>query len=318
MAIWNLEPIRANVHGHFSRDLKPVLDIASGDTVIFRTLDARWYVEPHASLDSPEPAKLEPRDPELDSGHCLVGPVKISGATPGMVLEVQINEITVGSWGWTTAGFPHPVHQWMGIEDKFTYHLWALDAVKGVGRNQHGHELKLRPFMGVMGMPPDIEGIHQTGPPRVTGGNLDCKELVAGTSLFLPIEVEGGLFSVGDGHAVQGDGEVCVTAIECPMDRVSLTFRLHEDRSLNTPRIKTPTSWITLGVDEDLQKATFKALEDMVDLMGEQYGLSRPDAMVLASLVVDMRITQIANGVLGVHAVLPDDAIGGGSRGSLD
>lgn len=297
------------LHGHFSRDLKPVLTIDSGDTVRFQTFDAAWHAAPHLSIDSPRPPKIEPRDPVLDAGHCLCGPVRINGAKPGMALEIQIDEIVVGSWGWTAAGFPHPVNEWLGIADQYTYHLWSLDSDALRGRNQHGHEIGLRPFMGVMGMPPDEPGVLPTAPPRATGGNLDFKELIVGTSLFLPIAVDGGLFSVGDGHAVQGDGEVCGTAIECPMERVSLTFRLHEELRLKTPRVKTPDSWMTLGVHKDLQEATYLALEGMLDLMGELYGFSRPDAIVLASLVVDMRITQIANGVQGVHAVLPLDAI---------
>jgi acetamidase/formamidase len=226
-----------------------------------------------------------------------------------MTLEIQIDDIVVGSWGWTAAGFPHPNNERLGIADKYTYHLWDLDPDALRGRNQHGFEINLRPFMGVMGMPPDEPGILPTAPPRATGGNLDCRELVPGTSLFLPIAVDGGLFSVGDGHAAQGDGEVCVTAIECGMDCVTLTFHVHDDMPLKGPRIKTPESWITLGVHTDLQEATYLALEDMLDLMGEHYSLSRSDAIALASLVVDMRITQIANGVQGVHAVLRHDAI---------
>jgi len=309
MSTWNLEPTRATMHGHFSRDLPPILTIESGDTVTYRTMDAGWHTEPLVPGDAPSTKKLEPRDPVLDAGHSLVGPIFINGAKPGMTLEIQIDEVVVGSWGWTASGFPHPVNEWLGIVGQYTCHAWELDPDALCGRNQHGHEVSLRPFMGVMGMPPDEPGVLPTAPPRTTGGNLDCKELVAGTSLFLPIAVEGGLFSVGDGHAVQGDGEVCVTAIECPMDRVTLTFRVHEDIKLKTPRIKTPDSWMTLGVDKDLQLATYKALEDMLDLMGELYALDRPNAIILASLVVDMRITQIANGVQGVHAVLPLDAI---------
>ena len=309
MATWDLEPTRENLHGHFSRDLQPILTIQSGDTVNYRTLDAGWHAQPPTGKFGPRPPQIEPRDPMLDAGHCLVGPIKIIGAEPGMTLEIQINEITVGNWGWTRAWFPSPVNDWLGIADKPAVHGWSLDPDAMRGLNQHGFEISLRPFMGVMGMPPDEPGILSTSPPRETGGNLDCKELVVGTSLFLPIAVSGGLFSVGDGHAAQGDGEVCGTAIECPMDNVSLTFKLHQDMHLKTARIKTETAWMTLGVDKDLQEATLKALADMLDLIGDLYGLQRSDAIALASLVVDMRITQIANGVLGVHAVLPLDAI---------
>ncbi len=177
------------------------------------------------------------------------------------------------------------------------------------GQDQYGHTVALRPFMGVMGMPPAAPGLHSTAPPRVTGGNLDCKELVEGSTLYLPIAVPGGLFSVGDGHARQGDGEVCITAIECPMECVELTFQLHPTLQLTTPRAHTPAGWITFGLDEDLNEAALVALEAMVDLMVQIYGLDRHEALGLASVVVDLRITQMVNGTCGVHAVLSHAAI---------
>ncbi len=310
MATWHIEPTRENLHGHFSTDLTPILRIQSGDTVTARTLDAGWSLEGPRAIGERSP-KVEPRDPELDNGHCLVGPIFMEGAQPGMTLEVQINEVQVGSWGWTVAGgWKHQVNEWFGfLEGHTTYHLWTLDGEKMVGQNQNVLEVTLRPFLGVLGMPPAAPGRHSTAPPRATGGNLDCKELIAGTTLYLPIEVEGAYFSLGDGHAVQGDGEASVTAIECPMKHVSLTLRLLDDMSLRAPRAKTKDAWITFGLNEDLQKATFQALEEMVDLISHKYEMKRLDALAMASLVVDLRITQIANGVQGVHAVLPFDAI---------
>jgi acetamidase/formamidase len=163
--------------------------------------------------------------------------------------------------------------------------------------------------MGVMGMPTNEPGILSTPPPRHTGGNLDCKELIAGTTLYLPIEVAGGLFSVGDGHALQGDGEVSVTAIECSMERVELTFTLLEDFPIQTPHAKTEEGWLTMGVHEDLNEAMFLALEAMITLIQNQHGMDKQEALALASLLVDLRITQIVNGVQGVHAILPHSAI---------
>jgi acetamidase/formamidase len=188
-------------------------------------------------------------------------------------------------------------------------HAWSLDAEKRIGRNHLGHTVALRPFMGVMGMPPPEPGRHVTSPPRIWGGNLDCKELIAGTTLYLPIPVEGGLFSVGDGHAVQGDGEVSITAIDCGMDRVDLTFDLREDFPIATPHAWTPDAWITLGIGGTLDDAAYAALEAMFRLIGRQYNLERLDAIALASLTVDLRVTQIVNGVVGVHAMLPHGAI---------
>ena len=222
-----------------------------------------------------------------------------------MTLEVHIGEIVPGAWGFTFAG----MRERLGIEDDRSYHRWSLNATTMTGRNQHGHVVALRPFMGVMGMPPDEPGAHSTGPPRVTGGNLDCKELVAGSTLYLPIAVSGGLFSVGDGHAAQGDGEVSGTAIECPMERVTLTFRVRDDMPIDAPRACTPQGWLTFGLDADLNVATDMALKGMLDLMHEQYAIPRVEALALASVVVDMRVTQIVNGVRGVHAVLPHGSL---------
>jgi acetamidase/formamidase len=186
-----------------------------------------------------------------------------------------------------------------------------LDREQMTARNQHGHTVKLRPFMGVMGMPPDEPGMHSTAPPRVTGGNIDCKELVVGSSLFLPIAVPLGLFSTGDGHAVQGDGEVGSTALECGMELVDITFTLHPQLHLTTPRATTPAGRITFGFSGDTHEAAMIALEAMLDWMGELYGLERRDALALASLAVDLHVTQLVSAdVRGVHAILRYDAIG--------
>jgi acetamidase/formamidase len=309
MALHTIEPERRTIHGHFSRDLPPVLTIDSGDTVRFRLLDPGWGLEPFVQINPPR-RKFEPRLKGLDDGHALCGPIAIRGAEPGMTLEIKINEILPGAWGWTTAGgWPTEVNNRLGVEKEATLFSWILDAEKMIGVNQHGHQISLRPFLGVMGMPPNEPGIHSTIPPRYCGGNLDCKELVAGSTLYLPVSVPAALFSVGDGHAAQGDGEVCTTAIECPMERVDLTFVLHEDLHLTTPRANTPIGWITLGLHENLQEAMLLALEEMVNLIAAQNSLSRLDALALASLVVDLRITQIVNGVCGVHAVLPHGAV---------
>lgn len=311
MTTYSLEPTRETLHGHFSRDLPPILTISSGDTVQFRTLDAGWGVAP-PPVPGERSVKFEPRREDgYDSGHCLVGPIAVDGARPGMTLEAKIDEVRVGGWGWTVAGgWPSRENDRLSVSDgPETPFLWTLDADAKIGRNQHGHEVNLKPFMGVMGMPTNEAGRLPTAPPRATGGNLDCKELTAGSILYLPIAVDGGLFSVGDGHGRQGDGEICTTAIECPMERVTLTFNLRDDFPITTPHVRTPGSWITLGLHDDLNEATFLAIEAMLDLMQAQYKIGRREALGLASLVVDMRITQIVNGTRGVHAVLPDGAV---------
>lgn len=309
MATYIIEPERRTLHGHFSRELPPVLTIDSGDTVIYRTLDAGWGLEAPTSLSAPR-REFEPLVEDLDSGHALCGPIAIRGAAPGMILEVEINEVIPGSYGATYAGFrSSKINEKLGVSAQETMLVWTLDPVAMTGRNQLGHTLDLHPFMGVMGMPPDEPGAQPTAPPRNCGGNIDCKELVAGSSLYLPIAVPGALFSVGDGHAAQADGEASGTAIECPMERVSLTFHLHKNLRLKTPRAHTQAGWITFGFHEDLNEATILALDGMLDLLGEQHSLPRPEAMAMASLVVDLHITQIVNGVRGVHAVLPHGVI---------
>jgi acetamidase/formamidase len=163
--------------------------------------------------------------------------------------------------------------------------------------------------MGILGMPPDEPGRHSTFPPRFCGGNIDCKELIAGSSLYLPIAVDGGLFSVGDGHALQGDGEVAGPALECPMERVEVELHLHPNMRLARPRANTPAGWVTFGFHEDLNEAMLVALGDMLDLMQELHGFARKEALSLASLLVDLHVTQIVNGVRGVHALLPHGAL---------
>jgi acetamidase/formamidase len=309
MTTYTIEPEQRTLHGSFSREFPPILTIDPGDTVLFRTLDVSWGLEPRVSRDAPRRV-FTPRQPIRDDGHALCGPIAIRDAQPGMTLEIHINEVQPGTWGWTSAGgYPNEDTRKLGIESA-TMLAWTLDRETMTGQDQHGRRIALRPFMGILGMPPDEPGLHPTSPPRFCGGNMDCKELVAGSVLYLPIAVPGALFSTGDGHAVQGDGEVSGVGLECPMDLVNLTFFLREDLHLTTPRAKTPTGWVTLGFHTDLREASLLALGAMLDLLEEHHHLPRPDALALASLVVDLRISQIVNaGVYGVHALLPHNAI---------
>lgn len=314
MASYQLEPTRATLTGSISREHSPILTIESGDSVRYRTLDAGWGLE---QLISPtqKRRKFEPRG-EDDGGHALIGPIAVQGAKAGSVLEVQIGTIRMGTYGFCVAGgWSHPVNERLGIVDESneTVHSWTLDPDRMIGYNQYGHTVALRPFMGVMGLAPDEAGMLPTSPPRFCGGNLDCKELISGSSLFLPVAVEGGLFYVGDGHAAQGDGEVSVTAIECPMEQVDLTFYLHDglpnQPKVLSPRAKTPAGWITFGLHENLEEAMYIALEEMALLIQAMLRVERTHALALASVTVDLRVTQIVNGVRGVHAVLPHGAI---------
>ncbi|HEX7064734.1 MAG TPA: acetamidase/formamidase family protein [Bacillales bacterium] len=311
--IHSLKPKRETLHGPFDRSRPPVLSIDSGDTVYARTLDCGWNIGPKKDPGGKR-EKLPEFDREQDAGHALVGPIEIKGAQPGDTLEIKINEIIPGEWGWAVGGgVPSLQNKKMGIADPPGRELdFKIDREKMIATSQFGdfsHEIAIRPFLGLMGMPPDEPGEHSTTPPRYCGGNIDCKELVAGSTLYLPIAVEGGLLSIGDGHAVQGDGEVAGPALECPMEHVSLTLAIRKDLKLAMPRAKTPVGWITFGFHEDLNEAMWTALGGMTDFMAELYDIPRKEAYALASLTVDLHVSQIVNGVKGVHAILPYGAI---------
>ena len=270
------------LNGYFSVELEPVVEIDPGDSVRISVPNAGWDLAPDR--------KFEPRNPELDTGHPIAGPVAVRGAKAGQTLVVRIDEVVVGEWGVTWAPENHLVH-------------WELG--EGLGRAL-GLEVTLAPFLGVMGMPPADPGVHPTFPPRRYGGNIDCKELVAGTTLYLPIPVDGARFSAGDPHAAQGDGEVSGTAIETTA-RAKLTLDVRDDLPLEWPIARIDGAWLTFGFDEYLGVAAKIATDGMIALMGRELGLGEKDALALASVGVDLRVTQVVNGQVGVHALLRDD-----------
>ena len=275
------------VHGYFSSALPPVLTVDPGDSVRFQSLNAGWRWEPDAEHFE--------RDSQLHSGHALSGPIEVRGARAGQTLVVGIDEVTPGSWG-VTFGEGEPFH-------------WTLDG--GTAIDDRGVTVQLAPFLGVIGMPPPEPGLHSTIPPRRFGGNIDCKLLVAGTTLYLPIPVDGALLSAGDGHGAQGDGEVSGTAIECPLERAQLTLTVRDDLELRMPVARTADAWVAFGFDEDLDLAADACLATMLDLMERELGVERKHALALASVAVDLHVTQIVNVTKGVHAVLRDGALGG-------
>lgn len=294
---------RRTLHGHFSRDLTPVLSVDSGDSIAFACLNAGWRTAEHETLVD--------RVAELDAGHALIGPVEIRGARAGQTLAVSIDELRIGAGGFTQAGgFESPLNERLGVADGdgVTLH-WSLDADAATGRSDSGREVRLEPFLGVIGMPPDEPGLHSTAPPRPCGGNIDCKELVPGTTLFLPVPVDGALVSAGDGHAAQGDGEVSQLAIEAAVERAVLTLTVRDDLELAWPLAWTPEAWLSFGFDEDLDEAAAIAIDGMLALMGREHGFERREALALASVVVDLRITQMVNGARGVHARLAHGAL---------
>jgi acetamidase/formamidase len=268
------------VRGFFSRDYEPVATVDPGEPVAFQARNAGWKWDPVDVTDRPEGA-----------GHALEGPFEVRGARSGQTLVVHVDEVTPRPWGET----------WAHAEG----FVWRLE---GEWWQLGGRRVRSAPFLGVIGMPPPEPGEHSTIPPRRFGGNIDCKELVAGATLYLPIPVDGALVMAGDGHGAQGDGEVSGTAIECPLDRARLTFEL-SDLELRSPIARVDDAWLAFGFDEDLDLAAEQATATMLDLMERELGASRSECLALASVAVDLRVTQIVNQVKGVHAVLRDDAI---------
>jgi acetamidase/formamidase len=290
-----------------SRDTPAVLRVEPGDRVVVESLDAWGHLERQAAPGARTPYRFPDR-----RGHALTGPIEVAGVVPGNVLAVHLEHLEPAEWGWTAAGRRDDAFtRSLGLEGtEPAWLLWDLDPVAGTGTNQYGHVVRLDPFLGVIGLPPVEHGEHSTTPPRSAGGgNIDCRELTAGSTLFLPVTVPGALLHLGDGHAAQGDGEVGGTAIECGM-RTTLRIDVLADPPLRAIHALTPTARLTFGFDADLNRATAEALSSMLTWLQQLHGLERKAALALASAVVDLRVTQIANGTWGVHAVLSLDAIG--------
>jgi acetamidase/formamidase len=291
--------------GYFSAALPPVLTVDSGEHVTISTVSGTPELLPKPPFTIPPalPAIHAANGPQRFFGHMCTGPVAVSGAKVGQVLQVDIQTIDLHyDWGYNVV---RPLAG--ALPDDFSeyreMHI-ALDRKRMVGRMPWGQEIPLRPFFGVMAVaPPAAWGTIPTPPPRRNGGNMDNKELIAGTTLYLPIFTEGALFSVGDGHGAQGDGEVCITAIETGLIG---TFRLtvRADMQLQWPMAETPTHVITMGFDPDLDECAKIALRQMIELISARTGLDRYQAYSLASLTADLRITQVVNGAKGVHVML--------------
>ena len=290
--------------GFFDAQLPPVRTVRSGDTITIDTISGGPEVLadcPYPTLPE-HPGVLKALTPKLGL-HILTGPVAIEGAAPGDMLEVQIEKIELRQdWGWNL------IKPLLGtLPEDFPFerlvHL-PLDRAQMTSTMPWGTKVPLAPFFGVMGVaPPPEYGAISTIEPREHAGNIDNKELTEGTSLFLPVWADGALLSVGDGHAVQGDGEVNLTAIETALTG---TFRLvlHKGKGLTFPRITTASHFIAMGMDPDLDDAAKQALREMIKWIGELSGLKPADAYMLCSLACDLRVTQTVDGNKGVHAML--------------
>jgi acetamidase/formamidase len=243
----------------------------------------------------------------IQGGHYLVGPINVEGAEPGDTLEIRILSVVPRIPYGTTGVGPGRSLRGNGEGPRKPAHVTLLDLKRNVGRFLPGVEVPLGPFMGVMGVQPPTEDgdNHSSSPPGRFGGNLDCRELIAGSTLYLPVWQPGARFFTGDSHAAQGDGEISGTAIETA-NTATLQFILHKGRRLALPRAETPTHYIAFGLDPDLENAMQQAVDEAVAYINEVGGWQGTDrAIALASMSVDFHVTQIVDQTKGIHAMIP-------------
>ncbi|MGE4046652.1 MAG: acetamidase/formamidase family protein [Acetobacteraceae bacterium] len=297
--------------GVFDAEFLSIMTIESGDTVEVQCVSGREEVMPPPGSPltvPPELSAILAANPGSRAGHIVTGPIAIAGAMPGDMLEIRIEKIVPGAdWGYNVirplAGtLPEDFHE------TTLMHI-PVDRDRMTCSLPWGTELPLAPFFGVMGVaPPPAFGRIASKEPRIHGGNLDNKEMTAGSTLYLPVWVPGANFSVGDGHGVQGDGEVCVTALEMCLTG-TFTFILHKGSGpsnplLKMPRAETATHYISMGLNEDLDQAMKQALREMIAFICSRTNLSREQAYSFCSLAVDFHVTQTVNGEKGVHGLL--------------
>lgn len=310
MAHHHLPSNATTVHwGYWDAARAPVLHVASGDTVTIDTLSGEPADLPaDVSLLLPEHREVHAGTVRGSGPHFLTGPIHVEGAEPGDVLEVRIHDIQLRQdWGWNliepllgTLPDDFPVHRRLHI---------PLDRQKRTARLPWGLELPLDPFFGNFGVaPPAHYGRITSIIPREHGGNMDNRALTQGCTVYFPVFNRGALFSAGDGHAVQGDGEVCLTALETSL---SGTFELtvRKDLKLGFPRAETATHYIAMGMNDDLDDAARQALREMIRWITELSGLPAIDAYTLCSLAADLRVTQMVDVNKGVHCMLPKTAL---------
>jgi acetamidase/formamidase len=295
--------------GYYSGTSKPVLTVHSGDTVTMQTLSTcgsperlvERGVKPEDIPPYTAPIYKEVTD-KGPGGHILTGPISIEEAEPGDVLEVQILKINLDA-NWACNGFGLN-RGFLPMDYPYSRgKIIPLDRKAMLGRFAPGIEIPLHPFFGSMGVAPAGARID-SAPPFAHAGNMDNKELVAGTTLYIPVAVKGALFQAGDGHAGQGNGEVDITALETYLTG-TFRFIIHKDKHLIWPRAETSTHYISMGFSKDLKEATELALRDMINFLMEEKHLNRDDAYMLSSVAVDLDITQLVDGNVGVHAMCP-------------
>lgn len=296
------------VWGYYWSEATPVLRVHSGDYVTVRTvitsspdrLEAAGVPADQVEKELRDVQSVKDRGP---GGHVLTGPIYVEEAEPGDVLEVRFNAIDLAiPYGYNAIG------QAGFLSDEIfdrKMRIIPLDAKRMLGHFADGIEIPLHPFFGSVGVaPPKEAGRWNSAPPWIHAGNLDNKELVAGTSLFIPVHVKGALLEIGDGHAAQGNGEVDITAIETSLIG-HLQLIVHKGKTQHWPRAETPTHYIAMGMDRDLNAATHIAVREMIAWLMEEKKLTHADAYMLCSVAADVDVTQLVDGNVGVHVMLP-------------
>ena len=296
-------------HGFFDASLKPVLTVDSGDIVRLETASGnpRWFENlgvPKEKIPAELYAVYEGVQDNGRGDHALSGPIAIRGAEPGDMLEIRIRAVDVRL---PIAGQGFRPNRGL-LPEEFPYEKGRVHWIDMTRKTvQYAAEVvvPLKPFWGVIGVaPPASMGRVPSGPPNIFGGNLDNRDLGTGSTLYLPVHVSGGLLSVGDGHAVQGHGEVALSAVETSL-KGEIQVVLHKGRRMRWPRAETATHYITMGLHADLDEAAKIATREMLDFLVESKGLTREDAYMLASAAMDLIVTQVVDGTKGIHAMMP-------------
>ena len=308
---YSISATEDNLHSEWDKTLDPIIEAHSGDVISVECRDAWNGLIEEGTTAEEVPTALEQRE----GGMPITGPIAVEGASPGDVLAIEILDVEHDDWGWTV--FRPKTDEFGLLYEEFEewgLHYWHLD--EDVGHFVDGIEVPLDPFPGTIGIAPADETTRSMGPPHDAGGNMDNKHLTAGTTLYLPVEVSGALLSIGDGHATQGDGEICGGAIETPIS-IDVRVDVQHDRNISQPqyhmsggtasRGDVPT-YSTMGISSDLMDAARKATRSMVDHLHEERGLSKHDAYILTSVAADLKINEVVdkpNWAVSSH--LPED-----------
>ncbi len=300
-----------NIHSEWDRSVDPVVEAKPGDVIALECRDAWDGLIDEDTTPEAVPDALEQRD----GGMPITGPVVVEGAEPGDVLAIEILDIEHDDWGWTSF---RPKEDKFGLLyeefEEWGLYYWHLE--NGVGEFVDGIEVPLDPHPGTVGLAPADDSRRSMGPPHDAGGNMDTKHLTTGTTVYLPVEAEGALLSIGDGHAAQGDGEICGGAIETPIN-IDVRVDILHDCDIPQPQYRMPdgnasrgdvSTYATMGISDDLMEAARKATLSMVEHLQDERGLSAHDAYILTSVAADLKINEVVdrpNWAVSSH--LPED-----------